>query len=295
MNVCSDNVELPDELKQHHRISDSNSILGHYAGSGYDETGLNKSWTVPVLIHEYTGGRVPIDPAKRYHDTIVMIPAFNEEITIGSVIIGCKKYVDKVVVVNDGSKDRTAELALLAGAEVVSHRMNQGYGRAIRTCFEAARYYRAEIMVILDGDGQHSPDDIPALVEGMKKNGADIIIGSRFTDNADNKVRIPAYRKIGMKILDGLTRFVSHLNITDSQSGFRAYSKKAIHAIQIKDTGMGAGSEILIEAVRNHLKIAEAPINVRYDIGSTSSMHPLFHGLSVVNTIITHTWRKKAA
>jgi len=224
---------------------------------------------------------------------LVAIPAYNEEVAIGSVVARAKVYADKVIVVDDGSKDKTAEVARLVGAEVITHAKNGGYGAAIRTCFNTAKKYNADVMVILDADGQHSPSDIPLLMEEMKNSGADIVIGSRFLNGNSAKGNIPAYRKVGMKVLDMATAMSSGLNVTDTQSGFRAYSRNAIRNIKLGDMGMGAGSEILMKAADVNLKISEAPITVRYDIKGTSSIGPIEHGLSVLNSIIKLTSQKR--
>lgn len=224
---------------------------------------------------------------------IVAIPAYNEEVAIGSVVLRANKYADRVIVVDDGSADNTTEVAALAGAAVVKHEKNGGYGAAIKTCFETARQIDADIMIIIDADGQHSPDDIPKMVDQMLSSRSDIVIGSRFVDGNEKNQKIPAYRKIGMKVLDSATVAGSGLKISDSQSGFRAYSKNAIQKIQIGDGGMGAGSEILIKAADNNLKITEIPIKVRYDLKGTSSKNPVAHGISVLNSIVGFVSQKR--
>jgi glycosyltransferase involved in cell wall biosynthesis len=127
------------------------------------------------------------------------MPAYNESHVIAEVIMGCKKYVDKVIVVDDGSSDDTAEIAESLGEYVEKHEVNKEYGAALKSCFRLAREFHADAMVIIDSDGQHNPDDIPRLLEPLK-NGADLVIGSRFING--NGKNVPAYRKIGMKILD---------------------------------------------------------------------------------------------
>ncbi len=224
---------------------------------------------------------------------LVAIPAYNEEIAIGSVVARAKVYADKVVVVDDGSKDKTAEVARLVGAEVITHEKNGGYGAAIRTCFNVAKKYDADVMIILDADGQHSPSDIPRLLEEMEMSGSDIVIGSRFLNGNSAKGNIPAYRKVGMKVLDTATAVGSGVNVSDTQSGFRAYSRNAVRKINLGDTGMGAGSEILMKAAEAKLKISEAPITVRYDIKGTSSKGPIEHGVSVLASIIKLVSQKR--
>jgi dolichol-phosphate mannosyltransferase len=232
------------------------------------------------------GGREPVT-------ILVAIPAYNEEVAIGSVVLRSLKYADDVIVVDDGSADNTAEVAALAGAKVVKHEKNSGYGAALKTCFDTARKVGVDIMIIIDADGQHSPDDIPRMVEKLVSARSDIVIGSRFVDGNQKNQKIPAYRKFGMKVLDTATAAGSGLNVTDTQSGFRAYSKKAIEQIRIGDGGMGAGSEILIEAVDHQLKITEVPIKVRYDLKGTSSKNPVAHGLSVMHSIVGFISQKK--
>jgi glycosyltransferase involved in cell wall biosynthesis len=224
--------------------------------------------------------------ASKKINSIVAIPSYNEEIAIGSVVARAKLYADEVIVIDDGSDDRTAEVAHLVGAVVIKHEKNTGYGAAISTCFEAARGLGVETMVIIDADGQHDPDDIPLLFEEIDRSGADIVIGSRFANGSAHNKYIPLYRKFGMKVLNRATNLRSRSKVSDSQSGFRAYSKRAIHSIYPKSTGMGAGSEILIRATECDLKITEVPITVRYDIENRSSKSPIAHGWSVIGPII---------
>ena len=216
---------------------------------------------------------------------IAAMPAHNEEGTIAKVVLGAKKqHVDKVVVVDDGSTDSTAEIAEALGAMVVRHEENRGYGAAIRTCFETVKELDADIMVILDSDGQHDPSFIPDFITAMKTNKADVVIGSRFLTK--NKLSpIPKYRIVGMKVLNLFTR-LHGTKTTDSQSGYRAYSRRAIEKIRVTNPDMGAGSEILTQSKNYNLKLVEIPITVRYDIGGTSSKNPWRHGFGVLGWLI---------
>lgn len=211
--------------------------------------------------------------------TIAAMPAYNEANTIANVILGCRKYVDKVVVVDDGSCDNTAEVAESLGAYVVRHDRNKGYGAALKNCFETARNLGASFMVIIDSDGQHDPHEIPKLL-GPLKNGFDLVIGSRFING--NGKNIPTYRKFGIKVLDMVTSFAGGLKVTDSQSGFRAYNKKAIELINLSESDMTAGSEILIQANNHQLKYTEVEIHCRYDVENGSSQNPFIHGPKVL-------------
>ena len=185
--------------------------------------------------------------------------------------------------VDDGSTDDTVEVAAAAGAVIVSHGVNEGYGAAIRSCLNYAKGDGFDVMVILDGDGQHDPSYIPDFVKAMKTGKADIVIGSRFLEK--NKT-IPRYRIVGMKVLNMFTQFVGNMKTTDSQSGYRAYSRRAIEKIRVTNPDMGAGSEILTQSKNLKLKLVEIPITVRYDIGGTSSKNPWRHGFGVLGGLI---------
>lgn len=215
--------------------------------------------------------------------TAVALPSYNEETYIAKVILGAQPYADIVIVVDDGSSDATSTIAEKMGALVIKHPHNMGYGAALQTIFKASRDLNLEAVVVMDSDGQHSPEDIPRVMEPLL-NGADVVIGSRFLDATKNN--IPSYRKVGMKVLDTATAVAGVKKVTDTQSGFRAYGKKAISVIDLSGSGMSAGSEILIQISDNNLNVAEVPICVRYDIGNTSSMNPVTHGFSVLGNII---------
>ena len=217
--------------------------------------------------------------------TLAAIPCHDEGLAIGSVVLKARKYVDCVLVVDDGSTDDTVEVSEEAGAAVVSHGVNKGYGAAIRSCFNYAKENNFDVMVILDGDGQHDPTYIPEFIKALRTNGADVVIGSRFLDKNSNNT-IPKWRVAGMKVLDVFTRAAGNIKTTDSQSGYRAYGQKAIEKIEITNPDMGAGSEILTQSKNYNLKLVEIPIKVRYDIGDTSSKNPVSHGFGVLMNLI---------
>jgi dolichol-phosphate mannosyltransferase len=215
--------------------------------------------------------------------TIAAMPAYNEERAIARMVLGCKKHVDRVVVVDDGSTDATAEIAEALGAHVVRHPKNGGYGAALRSCFETARELDADRMVIIDSDGQHDPAGIPMLLEPLD-GGADLVIGSRFIGGRGQNV--PAYRKVGMKVLDVATNVAGGIDVSDSQSGFRAYGKKAIEKIRLKGSDMSAGSEILMQAKDHSLRFNEVEIHCDYNVEDASSQNPVSHGVKVLVQIL---------
>ena len=167
---------------------------------------------------------------------------------------------------------------------MVSHKTNQGYGAAISTLFDYCRKNNAEIMITLDGDGQHNPAQIPDLINVIIKHNVDVVIGSRaLRDDKD----LPSYRRAGIKIITSTINSATNLKVTDSQSGFRAYSKTAIDLIRPTESGMSVSTEILLKISNNGLSIAEVPITVSYH-GNTSTEHPVKHGTHVIASTLKY-------
>jgi len=207
------------------------------------------------------------------------IPAYNEEKNISEIIKKLQKITNKIIVCDDGSSDSTAKIAKEMGVLVIQHETNLGYGAAIRSIFLKAREEKSEFLITLDSDGQHRIEDIQTVLEPLKTGKADIVIGSRFLNNGGENV--PSYRKVGIKILTKLANTSLEQNITDSQSGFRAYGKHVIENVTPSESGMGVSNEILIKASKQGLKIVEVPIIILYD-GDTSTHNPISHGSSVL-------------
>ncbi len=214
---------------------------------------------------------------------VACIPAYDEEKTIVDVVKKTSSYVDKILVYDDGSSDKTALLAEQAGAYVIRNDKNMGKGFALRSLFEHAKKLKADVVVTMDGDGQFLPEEIPKLLQPITENKSDIVIGYRF----DNSSEMPYYRKIGNKVLDKMTNMASELPFRDTQSGFRSYSRRAIELIDFKTDGFGADSEILIDASKKGLRITEEKITVLYNTGSkTSTKHPVSHSAGVIVSLI---------
>lgn len=214
---------------------------------------------------------------------IACIPAYNEQNSISDIIKRVQPFVDKVVVCDDGSTDKTEQKALDVGAHVIKHQKNLGKGNTLKSLFEYAKNIGADIIVTIDGDGQFLPEEIPKIIEPVIKGKADVVIGYRFDDAKD----MPSYRKIGNKFLDKMTNMATELPFRDTQGGFRAYSKKAIGVIQFSTSGFGVDSEILIDASKKGLIIVEEKVTVIYNTGGkTSTKTPIVHVSEVMKMLL---------
>ncbi len=218
---------------------------------------------------------------------IVAMPAYNEERYIGTLVLKARKYTDEVLVIDDGSIDGTAEISGLAGATVIRHPQNKGKGVAIQRILDEVKKKIPDVLVLLDADSQHNPDEIPRLIKPVLE-GYDLVIGSR----EGTKKSIPFYRRIGQKILLHSTRILARNRITDSESGFRAFSRRAITELKLSQKGFAVESEMIAVAEEKGLKIAEVPISVKYtEDGST--LNPVRHGLGVLTQIMAMISERK--
>ena len=213
----------------------------------------------------------------------VILPAFNEEVSIGSIVLLTRHYADHVIVVDDGSSDRTAAIARKAGAHVIVHEVNKGKGGALKTGFTAAAGLGADVIVTMDSDGQHNPSEIPLLVAPIIDGYAEMVNGSRYLNHTDKNT--PIYRRFGQSILDTATNMNSGLKITDSQSGFRAFAASTKDVFRFNAKGMAIESEMLADAGRSGLRIKEVEIGVRYDV-DCSTISPIKHGLGVLVMVL---------
>ncbi|MBV9357761.1 MAG: glycosyltransferase family 2 protein [Chloroflexi bacterium] len=215
---------------------------------------------------------------------VAVICAFNEDKYIASVVLKARHRVDEVLVVDDGSSDLTRTLASEAGATVVTHTVNRGKGAAIKTGLQWALENQAQAAVLLDGDGQHRPDDIDQVVSAVLTGQADMVVGSRFIGRG--RLTIPGWRMVGQHGLNALTAITSGQTLTDSQSGFRALSRRAMRVMSdtLHGNGFSVESEMQLVAMQHGLRTVEAPVEVDYDV--PLKRNPVAHGLQVIDGML---------
>lgn len=196
---------------------------------------------------------------------VAVIPAYNEATRVGNVVAAVTKHVDAVIVVDDGSADDTAGIALRAGARVIRHAQNGGAGAATMTGIEAARRMGATVVVTLDADEQHDPDDIPRLIEPVKNGRADIVFANRFGMRPDGKGnRIPFIRRLFNGIGNLVTLVATGKWVQDSQSGYKVFGPRALAQVDLRMSGFEFCTEIVREAVQHKWRVAQVPTKVLY-------------------------------
>lgn len=217
--------------------------------------------------------------------TVAIIPARNEEGSIAKVILRTRPYVDEVIVCDDGSTDMTSSIAEALDVRVVRHAETRGKGEALKTLFKEVMELNPEIVVALDGDGQHNPDEIPILLKPIETGESDVVVGSRYVDGG--KMDAPLYRRFGLRVINSLYRRVAGGLVRDTQCGFRAYSRKAFEFLIHYDAkGYGIEGEQLVLAAKNGLRVMEVPICVKYNgLKSDSKKFPLLHGADLISTL----------
>jgi len=224
-------------------------------------------------------------------DVVIGIPAYNEADTVGNVVRDARASTVDVLVVDDGSDDRTATVAAEAGATVLQHDENRGYGAALETLFTTAHETMGDQLVVIDADGQHDPTDALDLVDAQRTSDADIVIGSRFVEGAETDM--PLYRRAGLGVINGLTGAALRLGysserIADTQSGFRAYNADAIELLACRadlSDGMDASLDILFHAADKNFSFTETPVDVTYDVAEANTHNPAVHGTVLVANI----------
>jgi len=293
-------------------IEEENDLLGNQSARERLTESAREMGFPGLIVHDNPVSRIDFDasiqvllstdlyvvearassPVEESTTLLAGIPAYNEESIIRSVIEETSQYVDQIIVVDDGSDDDTAAEAKRAGALVVEHETNRGYGAALQTIFEHAEFAGVDHLVILDGDGQHEPADIPKMIDAQDSDGAHLIIGSRFVE--DGETNAPLYRRLGLFLINTLTNLSFGIIrprswIKDTQSGFRLYSREAVGNLtedpNISD-GMSASTDILHHAHRKDYQIREVGASVDYDIDATSTRHPVSHGMRLLKNIL---------
>jgi glycosyltransferase involved in cell wall biosynthesis len=223
---------------------------------------------------------------------VVAIPAYNEAAVIGAVVrsipgrIGAMEV--RTLVVDDGSTDDTAAVARASGAEVVRHIVNLGVGAATRTGLRAAKAMGADVVVTLDGDGQHDPEEIPALVQCLVDNNYDVVIGSRILQPKG----MPPSRFAANLLLNAITFVVYGKVVSDSQSGFKAFSRSALDIIELDAAGYEICSEIIGEIVRNRLNYKSLPIKAVYTPYSRAKGQHFLNGLNLILQLFSRMMRR---
>jgi len=216
---------------------------------------------------------------------IVALPAYNEAKYIAGIVSKATGYADRVFVLDDGSTDETMWEAMGAGAEVIQHTKNKGYGATIQDILSSVRGSEFDVLVVIDADNQHDPTEIPELVKAIEE-GYDLVIGCRAGKD------VPFYRRIGGMILSVFTWALSGVWVRDSQCGFRAYSPKAVELICPKENGMAVGSEVVALAAWRKLRIKEVPISVRYSEDS-STHNPVKQGFYTLWRLVVMMARRR--
>jgi hypothetical protein len=241
---------------------------------------MEPCWTPPA----HASTEVTARAEYRMPGVVAVIPAYNEDRFIGSLVLKAREYVETVIVVDDGSTDDTAFVARAAGAIVVRHRANYGKGVALDTGLRAAQVLAPRVVVALDGDGQHRAEDIPTVARPALEGEADLVVGSRFLGRQND---IPSYRVVGQHALTLVTNLLSGAQLTDSQSGFRALSRRALKAASWRMEGFAIESEMQFLVRECGLTVAEVPIWCSY--AEPAKRSPVAHGLEVMNGIIELT------
>jgi len=216
---------------------------------------------------------------------VACIPAYNEHKSIAETINKVTQYVEQVIVCDDGSKDGTGKIAEECGAMIIRNPTNMGKGAALKSCFKLAKKISADVVVTLDADGQHNPDDIPKMMRPIMRGEADLVIGSRYLEGSS--MDPPLYRRVGLAVINSLGQSTM-VSVKDTQSGFRAFNKKSLELFADSDeSGFGVESEQLAIARRFELRVQEVPITTRYaGLENTSKKGPMAHGLELVTVAI---------
>ena len=245
----------------------------------HDETPLTTSDPAPRL----NAGELHSGLLASSERFLIVIPALNAERTVGKVVGDCLKQLPDVVVVDDGSSDDTAAIAVEAGAIVLRHAARRGKGGAMKTGFAWALEHGFQGVIGVDADGQHLPGEIPALIRRRVETGAEIILGGRSHLFSQMRMR----RRIANRLSTWAIAMLSETPVTDSQCGFRLYSSQALRGISLRSEGFDMDSEVLVRAGRAGMRIAMTPIEMGFVDGiATSHFRAVRDTLRIAWTIL---------
>jgi len=217
----------------------------------------------------------------------VVIPVFNEELTVGGIVARTRSTLEQVklsyevLVIDDGSVDRSAEISQASGASVLRE-PHQGKGCALRFGFRRAS---GDVIITLDADGSHQPEEIPLVLRGVVESKADFVVGSRFF-SADANVQVPNVNRIGNRLFSSLVRLLTSVKITDSQSGFRAIRSSLLRKMRLKSRGYEVESEMLVKALKMGARVTEIPISFEQRTTGKSKLDPLRDGARILYSLI---------
>lgn len=221
-------------------------------------------------------------------EIVVILPSYNEEKNIEDLVKDIPQSIDQYkitpVVIDDASEDRTAEIAKRTRAIVLEHTVNQGQGAALKTGFNFAKQRNADVVVTMDSDGQHCPEDLPSLVDPVINDRVDMTVGSRKkgVDNSNN----PLYRRAGIAFFTGIVNLLVNHNVTDITNGYRAISIDALSKLELREMRYSA-AEILIEASKRGLEIREIPIRIAEREYGSSKKPKIRYAVGITRTIFS--------
>ncbi|MGB8407492.1 MAG: glycosyltransferase family 2 protein [Mycobacterium sp.] len=214
-------------------------------------------------------------------DVWIIIPAFNEASVIADVVTDVRSVFPNVVVVDDGGRDDTGDCAYHAGAHVVRHPVNLGQGAAIQTGVEYARSRPgAQVFATFDADGQHQVTDVIRMIDRLRTENLDIVIGTRFGDRPPE--RMPMLKRLLLPIVAKLSSSSRRLHLTDAHNGLRVFSKTVADELNLTMNGMSHASEFVTLIVENHWNVAEEPVHILYTDYSMSKGQPLVNGVNII-------------
>lgn len=215
-----------------------------------------------------------------YQDVWIVIPAFNEATIIGDVISDVRSVFDNVVCIDDGSRDHTGDAALAAGAHVVPHPVNLGQGAAIQTGVEYARSRPgAAVFVTFDADGQHQVGDVVRMIDRLRRDDVDLVVGTRFAGAVSHT---PPIKRIILRTAAFLSPQSRALGLTDAHNGLRVFDKLVADTLNLTMNGMSHAGEFIALAYENHWRVAEEPVEILYTDYSKSKGQPLLNGVNII-------------